>query len=409
MVSFDQARNSVQGSVTPLATESVALQTALGRVMGEDIVAICDLVPYARSAMDGYAVRAAETAGATPSKPLKIPVVGKALAEKGDSQLALGSAMAITTGAPLPAGADAVVPFENVTRSGDRIAISARVLPGESVFPPGEDVRCGEVLASCGEMLHAGRLAVLAFAGHARLQVYRRPRVSIVCTGSELVDISETPEHGQIRNSNGIALASLVIESGAEVVSCATAADNRTAIAGALEAARQGNPESPDLILTSGGASAGEKDLVKGVLAELDAQFRFQQVAMRPGKPFAFAIWKDTPICVLPGSPAASFACFHEFVRPALLRLAGRTDVDWPVVPARLLEPLHSKPGREYVVLSCLSLGTGGFEVRPLANQCSALVRTAADANALVVLAGGHGEISTGTFVDVQVLAWPSV
>jgi molybdopterin molybdotransferase len=402
MVAFDEARQIILGAVRALPAESVPLTDALGRVAAEDVVADADLVPYARSAMDGYAFRAADTEGITAGRPVRLPVVGKALAERGEAFLTPNAAMAITTGAPVPHGADAVLPYEQVRRIDDSIEISEPVPTGSCIFPPAEDVRCGDLLLNCGDILRPATLALLAFVGKARLRVYRWPRVGVVCTGSELVEVTADPGYGQIRNSNAFTLTALVAECGAEASFCGTAPDDRKVLRRLLEAARSG----ADLLVTTGGASVGERDLVKGVLAELGAEFRFRAVAVRPGKPIGFGTWDGLPVCVLPGNPAATFVGFHEFVRPALLRLAGRRSTELPTLRATLKGQVKSKAGRRYIILARLALTPKGFEVTPLANQCSVLVRTSADANSLIVLPEGPASFDAGDTVEVQVLDW---
>ena len=406
MIGFDAAREIILASVRALPAEMVRLGEALKRVVAEDVVATADLVPYRRSAMDGYAVRAADTAGATPERPARLPVVGKILAEQlagaGQALLAPGTAMAIATGAPVPDGADAVIPYEQVERSGDQIVISAPLQPSSSIFPPAEDVRRGELLLERGEVLRPATLALLAFVGGAEVRVHRRPRVSIVCTGSELVDITEMPGRGQVRNSNSFALTALVTECGAQARFCGTAPDDHAALSRLLESARK----EADLLITTGGASVGERDLVKSLLEELGVEFRFRGVAVRPGKPFGFGTWEGLPVCVLPGNPAAVFVGFQEFVRPALLRMAGRNHTELPTVRATLRGHVKSKAQLHYVVLSRLALTAEGFEVTPLKNQCSVLVRTSAEANSLIVLPEGPASYDAGDTVEVQVLDW---
>jgi molybdopterin molybdotransferase len=406
MISFDEARELVLAGLAPLERESVPLAGALGRVLAEEIVAREDLVGYSRSAMDGYAVRAADTAAASLDAPASLPVVGKVLAERGEAALAPGAAMAIATGAPVPLGADAVIPHEQIERSGDRILIAAPARPGDSIFPPAEDVRAGERLIAAGEILSPAALGLLAFVGCARLSVYRRPGVAVIATGSELVEVEATPAHGQIRNSNIVTLAALVAQAGGELCFSRTVPDDREILRRLLVEARRA-----DLLVTTGGASVGERDLVKGLLAELGATFRFRQVAMRPGKPIGFAVWDGLPVVVLPGNPAAAFVGFQEFVRPALARLAGRSPqrAELPAVRARLRGRAGSKAGRRYILLAQLAWGPAGFEVTPLPNQCSVLVRSAAEANALILLPEGPAGFETGDWVDVQVLDWERV
>ncbi len=405
MVAFEEARETLLQACVPLGAETVGLRDALGRTLAEDIIAESDLVPYARAAMDGYAVRAGDTDAASTARPVRLPVTGKVLARKGEATLGPGAALAITTGAPLPHEADAVIPFELVERQGDGILVSAPVGEGSSVFPPAEDICAGEVLARRGDVLRPATLALLAFAGHARIRVHRRPRVAVICTGDELVDVAATPGHGQIRNSNAVTLTALARECGALARYSGTARDTRAALGRLLRSARR----DADLLVTTGGASKGERDFVKSVLAGLGARFAFREVAMRPGKPFGFAVWDTVPVCVLPGNPAAAFVCFQEFVQPAVLRLGGRVSTELPKLRAVLRGCLKSRADRRYFVLARLSLAPSGFEVVPLANQCSALVRNAAEANALILLPAGAANFAAGDPVEVQVVDWSGV
>jgi molybdopterin molybdotransferase len=403
-ISFDKALSTILSAVQPLPAEDVALAHALGRVTAAKVIADEDAVPFPRSAMDGYAVRASECAPATQDHPIELPVAGQVFAEKGESTLAPGTALTITTGAPIPRGADAVIPHERTEQLGASIRIFAPVAPGDSVFPPGEDFRRGDELVARGEVLNPGKLALLAFAGKPSVRVFRRPRVVIVCTGNELVDVAATPARGQVRNSNAVALSALVLAAGGEPRYEGVAPDDRAALAAMLQRAQR----SADLLITTGGASAGERDLVKSVLTGLGAEFLFTHVQMRPGRPFGFATWGGIPVCVLPGNPAAAFVCFHKLVGPALTRLSGRRSTELPRLRARIDANLHGRPGCRYFVLARLHCDADGFVVNPLANQCSALVRTAADANAIVTVRETAGESVAGLhrddIVDVEVI-----
>jgi molybdopterin molybdotransferase len=408
-IDFDEALHTILSTVTPLSAENVAVAQALGRVTAATVFADEDAVPFPRSAMDGYAVRASECALATQDNPIELPVAGQVFAEKGESILAPATALAITTGSPIPGGADAVIPHERVARRGASIRIFAPVSPGDSVFPPGEDFHDGDELIAAGEILNPGKLALLAFAGKPSVCVFRRPRVALVCTGNELVDISAAPARGQVRNSNAVALSALVLAAGGEPRYEGVATDNHAVLAAMLERARRG----ADLLITTGGASEGERDLVKSVLTDLGAVLRFTHVAMRPGRPFGFAEWGGVPVCVLPGNPAAAFVCFHKLVRPALMRISGNRATELPRLHARLEGELRGRAGRRYFVLARIHSEAEGFVVEPLVNQCSALVRTAADANAIVTVRETSGRSSValrrGEIVDVDVLDWPSV
>jgi len=407
-IRFDEALRTILSAVQPLHSESVALAQALGRIAADAVVADEDAVPFARSAMDGYAVRVNECALATRDNPIDIPVAGQVFAEQGDSYLPLGAALTIMTGAPLPAGADTVIPHERTERLGTMVRIFAPADLGDCVFPPGEDFRRGDELVATGEVLNPGKLALLAFAGRPAVRVFRRPRVTIVCTGNELVDAAAMPAHGQVRNSNAVALSALVLASGGESRYEGVARDSRAALSTILQRAQLG----ADMLITTGGASAGERDLVKSVLTELGAEFHFKTVAMRPGRPFGFAEWGGMPVCVLPGNPAAAFTCFQKLVRPALARLAGHHATELPRLYARLDAELHARPGRPHFVLARVRCEAKGFVAKPLANQCSALVRTAADANAIVTVretAFGSTGLHRGEIIEVEVFDWSGV
>jgi molybdopterin molybdotransferase len=408
-IGFDEALRIILSRVQLVSSENLALDKALGRIAAAAVIADEDAVPFSRSAMDGYAVRASECVRATKDHPVELPVAGQVFAEKGEAILARGTVLAIMTGAPLPRGADAVIPHERTEQHGASVCIFVPVAPGDSVFPPGEDFRKGDELIATGEVLNAGKLALLAFAGKPRVQVFQRPRVSIVCTGDELVDPASTPAHGQVRNSNAVALSALVRAAGGEPRYEGVARDSRAALAAILQRARC----DTDLLITTGGASEGKRDLVKGTLTELGAEFHFAQVAMRPGRPFGFAEWSGTPVCVLPGNPAAAFVCFQKLVRPALARLSGSRAVGLPVLQAQLDADLHGRPGRRYFVLARLHRELKRFVVKPLANQCSALVRTAADANAVITVrettSESNASLRRGEMIDVEVFDWSSV
>lgn len=356
-VAFDTAQSIVSTAVNVLSSEYVSLSDALRRVAAENVIAEEDLVPYARSAMDGYALRASDTAAASPQFPVGIPVVRRVFAGDGKTVLAAGTAIGITTGAPIPCDSDAVIPHEQVQIRDGVVFIEEPIRPGSCIFPPAEDVRCGETLLERGEVLGPALIALLAFVGRSQLRVYRRPRVSVVCTGSELVEVSDTPACGQVRNSNAYALMALLSQCGAEARYCGAVADSCERLRAALDSAREG----ADLLLTTGGASVGERDLVKSVLESMGVDFEFRRVAIRPGKPFAFGMWGTLPVCVLPGNPSAAFVCFQEFARPIVLRMAGRARTELPVVKATLTGCTKSKSDSRYIVLARLSVLSSEF------------------------------------------------
>jgi len=398
-VGFEDARRLMLASASPLSAETVALGRAYGRILARALHAVDDIVPYARSAMDGYAVRAVDTQSATGSA-VALRIVGTAFAGEMPGVLAPERAVAIATGAPLPAGADAVVPIERVRHIGGAAVLTAPLRSGDHVFLPGDDAKRGDVLVRRGDVITPGRAALLAAAGHAHVTVYRRPRVAIVCTGDEIVPVSERPGPGQVRNSNATMLAAHLLADGAELVACATAADRIGALRTALERALA----MCDLLVTTGGASVGERDLVKSTLVGLGARFAFRSVAMRPAKPAAFALVGITPVAVLPGNPAAAFVGYAALVRGIARRLAGHRVAFTPAVPARLEGTIHAKADRHFILFGSARHKSAALSVLPVDNQCSSLVRTSADANCLIVVPPGSGDLEPGATVLVELL-----
>ena len=404
MIDLLAARKLVLDQMAPIGEESVDLRDAVGRVLAKDLFADEDIVPFARSAMDGFAVRAVDTAGASRATPVGLGISGAAFAEAGAPTLSPQKTIAISTGAPVPIGADAVIPIENVEHTCSAIRVFEAVNAGDCIFPPAEDARRGDVIVKRGDRVRSRDVALLAMAGKARLEVFRRPRVSILATGNELVPVGEIPKHGQIRNSNAPSLAALVEECGGEARVIEVALDDSTMVKESLAAARR----DADLVITTGGASRGQRDYVKSALNELGAELKFSGVALRPGRPMGFAVWQGTPICVVPGNPAAVFVCFHLFVAPAIRTLAGVSEIIPRRLKAIVRGNVHGRPGMEYVVYARAKMSEVRFEVEALTNQCSALVRTASDANVLLFVPKENG-LTSGDSAEIEILDWESV
>jgi molybdopterin molybdotransferase len=313
--------------------------------------------------------------------------------------------IAIATGAALPAGADAVVPFEAVHATSDAITLTSPLAVGQHVFAPGDDAKRGDVLARPGDVVTPGLAGLLASAGFATVAVHRRPRVAIVSTGNEVVGVEDTPARGQIRNSNTAMLVACLERDGAEIVSREHARDAEAQLRTTLQRAL----EQSDLVITTGGASTGERDLVKGTLRTLGAAFLFDSIALRPARPTGFARVDGRLVATLPGNPAAAYVAYVALVRGVVRRLAGHASPFPATVPARLEGSLHRKDKRHFLMFGALAIRGGAFHVSPLANQCSSLVRTSTDANALIVAEPGSGYSQTGDVVQVEVLDWNSV
>jgi molybdopterin molybdotransferase len=398
VIAFPEAQRLVSEACAPLEAETVALGDALGRVLAVDAIAEEALVPFARSAMDGYAV----FSGDLVRLPRTLPVVGSVFAAPGAGVHVPGTAMAIATGAALPVGCDAVVPFEDVVFADGAIRVERPVTPGDAVFPPGDDARAGETLARRGNVVTSAMLGILAAAGYPRVSVYRRPVVTIVCSGDELVPVEARPGNGQIRNSNAPMLAAAIATFGGVVREVVTIADDRARLTDALERAL----DASDLVVTTGGASMGERDYVKAAAAALGVTFAFERVALRPAKPTAFGKRGATALAVLPGNPAAAFVALHEFVGPAVRALCGCAEVLPPRLGVTLKGSIHSKPGRHFAAFAELLATDKGLVARPLGNQCSSLTRTAAEACGFIVVPPGAATYEDGARVDFDVVDW---
>ncbi|HET8724996.1 MAG TPA: gephyrin-like molybdotransferase Glp [Anaeromyxobacteraceae bacterium] len=377
-------RRTVIDSIVPIGSERIALAGAGGRWLAAPALAIRAAPPYTCSAMDGYAVRHEDVPG-----PVALPLRGTLYAgDAGGGVLRPGETARIFTGAPLPAGADAVVREESTEARGDSVAFRHPARAGENVRPAGEDVAAGAEALPAGIRLGPRALALLAAVGCTSVEVRRRPRVALVSTGDEIV-------RGRTPDSNGEALEGLLRAAGAEVVR-ATAGDDPEALRAALRQAAAG----ADALVTVGGVSVGEKDLVPGAVAALGAETLVHGVPMKPGKPFLYARLGALPVFGLPGSPSACLVAFEVFARPALLRLAGAASVERPRAWLPLAEPCAGRPGRARFLWAALE---PDGRVRPVGRD-AAQVRGPALAGALLRIGEGAGDVPEGERVETWLL-----
>ena len=392
LVSVEEAQRAVLSHVRPLPAERVALEHAPARVLAEPARAAVDLPPFRSSAMDGFAVRADDTRDA----PLLLSVVARIAAGRPAGRpLAPGEAMAIATGAVVPDGADAVVPVELVEDEGAAVRLRSRVAAGANVRDRGGDVRAGETVLEARSRLGAVQVAALAAAGVAEVSCTRRPRAAIVVTGSELRRPGEPLEPGEIYESNGLLLATVLAEVGAVMTGTAVVADDRDAHRAALADALHDS----DIVITAGGASVGPHDLVRETLVELGAQEIFWGVAVKPGKPTGFEIADGKPVLVLPGNPVSVLVTFQLFVRPALGALVGARDA-LPAFAAGILgAPVPRNPRRREFVRARVARDDGEVTLEPLAGQESHMIVRAGHADALVSIDSGDGDVPAGTRV----------
>jgi molybdenum cofactor synthesis domain-containing protein len=397
LVALEDVQREILGLVSPLDVVEVALADALGLALGEDVTTSEPVPPFANTAMDGYAVRAADTTGATSDTPVRLRVVGDLPAgHAADRAVRAGESIRIMTGAPMPPGADAIVIVERTARDGaDGVFVEASVSVGDHVRPAGGDLEAGAPVFASGTVLRAAHLGVLASAGAARVRVTRRARVGVLSTGDELVSPA-TPgplPPGTIRDSNRPMLLALVAEAGCEPVDLGTVADDEARTIAILEDATR----RCDAVLTSGGVSMGEYDYVKVALERLGS-LHAHQVAIKPAKPLAFGFVRGVPVFGLPGNPVSSLVSFECFARPALLARLGHPHRFRPEVPARAEHAFdRRRDGRLHLDRVCLRASDDGFVASRTGNQASNALAASAAANGLARVPDGDGVPSGGS------------
>jgi molybdopterin molybdotransferase len=402
MLTVEEARARILAAIAPhapLPAEAIPLTTALDRILAEDAIAHDETPPFINSAMDGYALRAEDTQSASPETPVSLRLAGEVPAGRVYAGVvAPGEAVRILTGAPVPDGADAVLQQELTEVADGMVTVRQVVSTGNNTRPAGGDIRPGMRLIAAGMQLGPAEIALLAAAGVHPVRVTRRPRVAILATGDELAPLGETPQPGQIRETNSPYLIAAVLRAGGEPIPLGIARDRTDEIRAKLDQAR-----TADLILTSGGVSVGDYDLVKQILAE-QGNIDFWRVRMKPGKPLAFGLLGETPLLGLPGNPASAAVTFELFGRPAIRRMLGCTQVERPVVQARLIGSSIERGDRRHFVRVRLSSHGGILEARQTGRQDSHLISSLQGASAYLVIAEGEGKVAEGEMVPALLL-----
>lgn len=399
MLTVEDARTRILAHFTTLAAEEVPLTAALDRILAEDATAHDETPPFANSAMDGYALRSQDMLNASEDAPVALQLVGEVPAGSVYAgTVAAGEAVRILTGAPVPDGADAVLQQELTEVADGVVRLRVAVAVGNNIRPAGGDIRPGMRLLPAGTQLGPAEIALLAAAGIHPAKVTRRPRVAILATGDELAALGEEPRPGQIRETNSPYLIAAVARAGAEPVPLGIAGDRAEDIRAKLAQAM-----TADLILTSGGVSVGDYDLVKQILAE-QGSIDFWRVRMRPGKPLAFGLLGETPLLGLPGNPASAAVTFELFGRPAIRRMLGCARVERPTVQARLVGGSIARGDRRHYVRVQLSAHAGTLEARQTGSQESHLISSLQGASAYLVIEEGTGEFAEGDLIPALLL-----
>ncbi|MDT8419418.1 MAG: molybdopterin molybdotransferase MoeA [Desulfuromonadales bacterium] len=395
-LSFYQAREQILASVDPLGAEDSPLLDAVGRAVAEDIVAPLPLPAFDNSAMDGYALRAADCfPGAVLPLAGYLPA-GGAL----NCRVEPGTAVKIMTGAPIPPGADAVVPFEETREAPQQVTILGPVKAGDHIRWQGEDIGPGDLIIGAGTVLRPAEISLLASMDLPTVRVGRRVRVAILSTGDELRELGEQGAAGTIVNSNSWALAAAVRELGAAPVVLGIARDTKDDL---YEKMKRGL--EADVLITSAGVSAGDRDYVREVLDDLGVEQHFWKVNIKPGKPTAFGLKGTVPVFSLPGNPVSAMMTFEEFVRPALLKMMGHRTVLKPLFKAKLQEPIRKKSGRLQLMRVAVEFDAQGeMKICSSGDQNTGILRTLINAQGVALLAAEKDYFAAGEEVELHLL-----
>ncbi|MGV8980814.1 molybdopterin molybdotransferase MoeA [Clostridium sp.] len=374
--------------------EKVYIDDSLNRVLSEDIYSLDNLPPFDKSAMDGYAIRSLDTQNKE-NITLKI----KSLIKAGDfctESLIENEAYKIMTGAMLPSGADAVIQIERVKVESDNLCICEEVKKGTNIIKLGEEILKGDVPLKKGTLIRPPEIGLLASLGCEYINVYKAPTVGIVITGDELIDIKSKIQKGKIRNSNEYSLRALIRNSNAEVFSVGIVRDDRQALKEKILLAF----EKSDIVITSGGASVGDYDFVKDILREIGTDIKFTSVAIKPGKPTSFAIYKGKLFFALPGNPSSLINTFEEFVKPAIKAMMGITENECKEFPVVLKDAFKTKEGREKYIFANIRKEDGVYYAYNAGSQCSNHLRAMCNSNGVIIVPKKSGNLKVGEILN---------
>ncbi|MFQ5952883.1 MAG: gephyrin-like molybdotransferase Glp [Candidatus Omnitrophota bacterium] len=402
MINIEKAQSIILKSIGVLSSKESKLDQALDRVLAEDIYAGCDVPLLDNSAMDGFAVRARDVQGTSKDNPKVLEVVEDVRAGYLASKpVRDNQAIRIMTGAAIPQGADSVVMVEDTEKMGeDKIKIFKEIKKGTNVRRRGEDISSGELTLSKGTVLGPAHIGVLASLGRSRVKVTRRPKVAVLATGDEVIDIDEKLIPGKIRNSNTYTLCSQVLKVGGIPKNLGIAKDEIEEIKKKIKKGLD-----CDLILTSGGVSVGDHDLVKSVLSDMGTDIKFWEVAIKPGKPLTFGMINGIPVSGLPGNPVSSMISFEIFIKPAIFKMLGQdSDNSKKEVSAILEESIIKKKGRRHFLRAQTRWENGGYLTRATGPQGSGILKSMARANSLIILPEEKEHVEKGKKVTVRFL-----
>ena len=407
MISAEEARNIILGAATEIRVETVPLLEAHHRILAADIHSKDDIPPFKNSSMDGFALRSSDTVGSSSKNIVELKVLGEVAAgDVAGTSLQPMHAIRILTGAPLPIGADAVVPLENVEECHGVIRLSAYVAPGSCTREKGEDIKKGDRVLLRGTRIEAAHLGVLASMGCTNIEIFRNPTMAILTTGNELLSVAENLRDGKIRNSNSYSLRALAEENDCEPIDLGVARDNEEEL---LQKVREGLKY--DILVTSGGVSAGKYDYVLESLKKAGVILKFWKVNIKPGMPLAFGTYtkdeRNALVFSLPGNPVSTVVTFLEFVKPCLEKMTSRYNGAPPVqLQAKLEHALSKSDGKRHYHRGIVRSEKGELHVRSTGNQSSGVLSSLVKANCLIILKEQQSSIEGGGEVDIELLPW---
>ena len=399
-IKVDDARKIILEKIKVQGTEKVSISEALGRILSEDIIARRNNPPMDNSAMDGYALKAKDIELATSENPIKLEIIEDLAAGYSPKMtIQSGQAVRIMTGAPIPEGADAVIMQEDTERNENSVQVKDKAEIRENIRDAGEDVREGETVIKKGAKLLPAHIGMMAVVGRSSVLVGRRPSVAILSTGDEIKDLDDSLSGPCIYNSNGYMLAAQVKSAGGIPSYLGIAHDNEEDLMEKFNWALQ-----CDMVVSSGGVSVGDYDLVKASLKKMGQEMLFWKVAMKPGKPLAFGRIDTVPIFGLPGNPVSSFVSFEQFVRPSIRKMMGASQLSHLLVQAKLTHTVHKKAGRQHFLSAYVKWENGTCTVSPTQEQGSGILKSTVNANGLLIFPLELTEMTKGTEVTVQLL-----
>ena len=403
MISVDKAKEIILKSISVTdETETIPFSESYGRILAQGIISGLNVPQIDNSAMDGYAIISADIQAATADNPVILEIADEVQAGGKDAShpLTHGKAIRIMTGAHLPQGADAVVPFEDTEEINGQVKIFTAINPSENIRFAGEDICIGDTVLAKGTNIESAHIGLIASTNHTKISVYKKPEVSIISTGDEIIEPGSVETFGKIINSNAYVLMNEVKRTGGNPTYYGIAKDRFEDIREIEEKALAGG----DIVICSGGVSMGRYDFIPDVLKSLGAEIIVHKIAMKPGKPVLFCKVRNKLFFGLPGNPVSVMVSFIEFVRPALLKISGALHYEKPVVKAILKETIHKKPGRRHFIRGIFTVKEGVFTVLTTGSQGSGILNSMASANCLIILPEDVEIVEYNSLVDIQLI-----